>query len=102
MPPATVVAPPPGRIQHPTRWRWAVPLLVAAAIWIAPHAGFNEKSWGLLCLFGATISALITRPLPAGAVVLIAITLGTLLGLFTVQDGLSGFANVTVWLIVAA
>ena len=87
---------------RPAYWRWAVPLAVAAAIWIAPHGGFTAKNWGLLCLFGATISSLITRPLPAGAAVLVAVTIGTLLGLFTVQEALSGFANVTVWLIVAA
>lgn len=33
---------------------------------------------------------------------LIAITIGTLMRLFSVQDALSGFGNVTVWLIVAA
>lgn len=32
----------------------------------------------------------------------IASTAGTLLGLFSLQDALSGYANVTVWLIVAA
>jgi DASS family divalent anion:Na+ symporter len=77
-------------------------MLLAAAIWLLPHAGFSPRSWGLLCLFGATIAALITRPLPAGAVVLTAITTGVLLGLMTLQEGLAGFANVTVWLIVAA
>ena len=34
--------------------------------------------------------------------VLVAITTGALLRLFTIQDALSGFGNVTVWLIVAA
>jgi DASS family divalent anion:Na+ symporter len=76
--------------------------VAAAAIWLLPHGGFNARSWGLLCLFGATICALITRPFPYGAVVLTAITAGTLLGIFTVQEALSGFSNVTVWLIVAA
>lgn len=42
------------------------------------------------------------RPLPAGAVVLVAIAAGTIPGLFTIQDALMGFANPTVWLIVAA
>jgi DASS family divalent anion:Na+ symporter len=84
------------------RWRWAVPLLVAAVAWLLPHAGFDVRSWGLLCLFAATVCALITRPLAAGAVVLIAITTGTLLGLFTVDEALSGFSNATIWLIVAA
>lgn len=79
-----------------------MPLATAAVIWGLPHAGFDARSWGLLCLFGATVCALITRPLPAGAVVLIAVSAGTLLELFTIQEALSGFANVTVWLIVAA
>jgi len=84
------------------RWRWAVPILVGAAIWLAPHGSFPARSWGLLCLFGVTISALITRPLPAGAVVLVIATAGALLGVFTMETALSGFANVTVWMIVAA
>jgi divalent anion:Na+ symporter, DASS family len=84
------------------RWRWAAPVLVAAVVWLLPHAGFAPRSWGLLCLFAATISALITRPLPAGSVMMIVISLGMLLRLFTVQDALSGFSNATVWLIVAA
>ena len=83
-------------------WRWFAPLIVAGAIWILPHAGFTARTWGLLCLYGATVCALITRPMASGAVVLIAATAGTLLGLFSVQEALSGFGNVTVWLIVAA
>jgi DASS family divalent anion:Na+ symporter len=67
-----------------------------------PHAGFPARSWGLLCLFGATVCALITRPLPSGAVVLVAATAGTVLGVFTIEAALSGFANATVWMIVAA
>jgi DASS family divalent anion:Na+ symporter len=69
---------------------------------VSPHAGFTPRSWGLLCLFGATVCGLITRPLPSGAVVVTALTSGVFLGLFTIQDALSGFANVSVWLIVAA
>lgn len=87
---------------HSDRWRWAAPLVVAAAVWLLPHAGFAPRSWGLLCLFAATICAMITRPMPAGATIVIVISLGMLLRLFTVQDALSGFSNVTVWLIVAA
>jgi DASS family divalent anion:Na+ symporter len=86
----------------PHYWRWILPLAVAAAVWLSPHGGFDARAWGLLCLFSATIVALMTRPLPSGAVVLIAITVSILSRLITVQDALSGFANVTVWLIVAA
>jgi DASS family divalent anion:Na+ symporter len=55
-----------------------------------------------LCLFAATIAGLIAQPLPAGAVVIIAITIANVLGLVTISEALSGFANATVWLIVAA
>ena len=79
-----------------------MPLATAAAIWLMPHAGFGPRSWGLLALFGATVCGLISRPLPAGAVVVIAIGAGLAGGVFTLPDALSGFANVTVWLIVAA
>jgi DASS family divalent anion:Na+ symporter len=84
------------------RWRWAAPLVVAAVVWLLPHGGFAPRSWGFLCLFAATICSLITRPLPAGSVMVIVIALGMLLRLFTVQDALVGFSNTTVWMIVAA
>lgn len=77
-------------------------MALAAGIWLLPHAGFSPQSWRLLCVFAATVAALITRPLPAGAVVLISITVATLLRVITIQDALGGFANATVWLIVAA
>ncbi len=92
---------PPAASPH-EHWRWAIPLLTATAVWLMPHAGFPARHWGLLCIFGATVCALITRPLPSGAVVLVAATTGTLLGVFTIETALSGFANVTVWMIVAA
>ena len=79
-----------------------MPPLTAAAIWLLPHAGFTAHAWGLLCLFAATVAGLITRPLPAGALLVIAIMFATVLGLTTIQDALAGFGNVTVWLIVAA
>ncbi|HWJ57396.1 MAG TPA: DASS family sodium-coupled anion symporter, partial [Vicinamibacterales bacterium] len=83
-------------------WRWIVPLAVAAAIWLLPHGGFDARSWGLLCLFATTICGLITRPVAAGAMMIAAIAAGALLRLFSIQEGLSGYGNVTVWLILAA
>lgn len=83
-------------------WRWIVPLAVATAIWCLPHGGFDARSWGLLALFATTISGLITRPVAAGALMIAAIATGALLRLFSIQDGLSGYGNVTVWLILAA
>jgi DASS family divalent anion:Na+ symporter len=99
---SSIVADPPQPATQSHGWRWMAPPIVGAATWLLPHHGFDPHRWGLLCLFAATIGGLIARPLPAGGVVLIAITVGSLLRLFTVQDALSGFANTTVWLIVAA
>jgi DASS family divalent anion:Na+ symporter len=79
-----------------------VPVALAGIILTLPHAGFDARAWGLLSLFTATIAALITRPLPTGAVVVVSLTIGTLARVFTIQEALSGFANVTVWLIVSA
>jgi DASS family divalent anion:Na+ symporter len=90
------------------RWHWRslLPLLVGLGIWLVslmlPHTSIPARSWGLLALFATTVVALMTRPLPAGAVALLAITASTLLGLVPVQDALAGFSNATVWLIVAA
>src|SRR4051812_17462722 len=83
-------------------WRWIVPLVVAIAIWLLPHGGFDARSWGLLCLFAISIAALITRPCAAGALMIATIAAGALLRLFSIQEGLSGFGNVTVWLILSA
>lgn len=79
-----------------------IPLAAGIAVWLMPHAGFPARSWGLLSLFAATVFALMTRPLAAGAVVMLAIAASSLTGLVTVQEALAGFANATVWLIVAA
>lgn len=84
------------------RWRWIVPLAVAVAIWLLPHHGFAASRWGLLCLFAAAMCALITRPIAAGSLMISAIAVGALLRLFSIQDGLAGYGNVTVWLILSA
>jgi divalent anion:Na+ symporter, DASS family len=99
---APAPAAPPELARQTAPWRWWAPLVVAAAIWLIPHGRFDTRAWGLLSLFAATVCGLMTRPLANGAVMLLAITAGMVLGLFTVQDALSGFSNVTIWLIVAA
>jgi divalent anion:Na+ symporter, DASS family len=83
-------------------WRWIVPPAAALAIWLLPHFGFPQRAWALLCLFAATIAALMSRPIPAGAAVFVAVTAGALGALFTIQDALLGFSNASVWLIVTA
>jgi divalent anion:Na+ symporter, DASS family len=97
-----MVAPRPAASQPVDPWRWVIPPVAAAVVWLVPHPGFDTHQWGLLCLFAATVAGLIVRPLPAGAVVVTAIATAAVLRLLTLQEALSGFANPTVWLIVAA
>jgi L-tartrate/succinate antiporter len=99
--------------------RAVVPLVVAAAIALVPTpAGLAPQAWLYFAVFVAVIIALITEPIPAAAVGLIAITAIAATGLaFTpaqradaafklpaeaIKWGLSGFANSTVWLIFGA
>lgn len=84
-------------------WRAAVVVLAALAVWALPApAGVEASTWRLFAIFVATIVGLVVQPLPMGAVVLTASVLAALVGAVPVRALLSGFANATVWLIVAA
>ncbi|NPV65749.1 MAG: anion permease [Anaerolineae bacterium] len=68
-----------------------------------PDAGYNAVSaWHLFAIFVGTIVALITKPLPMGAIAMIAIALTALTGTLKIAESLDGFRNTTIWLIVAA
>lgn len=87
--------------------RRLIPLLVTAGvgvlIWfLPPPRGVTDQAWHLLAIFAATITGIITRPLPMGAVALVGIVLTVLLGVLSIDEALSGFSNSTIWLIVIA
>ena len=100
-------------------WRVALPLLAGAAIAMAPvPQGLPPHAWRYFAAFVAVILSLITEPLPAPALGLIAVTVMAVLGLPFSQGqladpafrmpaeslkwALAGFANGTVWLIFSA
>ena len=84
-------------------WKTIIPLLVGAVIWVTPHtAAIKPDAWQLLAIFTATIIAFITRPLPIGAVAVAGIIIAVLTKSMNMADALSGYANASVWLIVAA
>jgi DASS family divalent anion:Na+ symporter len=62
----------------------------------------KPEGWRLLGLFAAAIAGLILQPVPGGAVVLMAITLAALMGGLTIHQALAGYADPTVWLVMAA
>jgi len=83
--------------------RGLIVIAVGLIIWFMPiPAGVKKEAWQLLAIFVATIFGLILTPLPMGAVVIIGVMMTSLTGTLKIAQSLSGFANSTVWLIVAA
>jgi divalent anion:Na+ symporter, DASS family len=64
---------------------------------IVPPAG-----WRLTGIFIATVVGLILQPIPGGALVLLAVLLSSVLGGLKLADALGGYADTTVWLVMAA
>ena len=83
-------------------WRWAVVLVPAALLYFFPAPGMTAAQNHLFLIFVATIVALVAQPVPMGASVLIAMTVLALTRTLPPAQVLSGFANLTVWLIFAA
>ncbi|ROR71973.1 anion permease [Bogoriella caseilytica] len=83
--------------------RLLIPIGVALILWfVPPPPGVEQVAWHLFAIFVATIVGVIARPLPMGAVCLIAITAVILTGTLEPAEALSGFSNATIWLIVTA
>jgi divalent anion:Na+ symporter, DASS family len=86
-----------------TPWgRWAIVLIPGALLFFVPLPGLNHVQSHLLGIFVATIIALVAQPVPMGVSVVIAMTLLALTHTLPPAKVLSGFSNVTVWLIFTA
>src|SRR4051794_37007868 len=62
----------------------------------------KPEGWRLFGLFIATVAGLIVQPIPGGAIVLFAVTIAPILGGISLTQSLSGYADPTVWLVMAA
>src|ERR1700684_2462355 len=83
-------------------WRWAVVLGPAAVLYLFPIPILTPQQNHLLMVFVATIVSLVAQPVRMGVSVLIAITILALTRILTPAQALSGFSNVTVWLVFTA
>jgi len=99
---------------------WAVILALGLGIWLidaglgARPAAVEPWGWRLFAIFIPTVLALMLRPLPGGACVLLALIAAVLLGAMppgpgtsppaveTMETALGGFRDPTVWLVLAA
>jgi DASS family divalent anion:Na+ symporter len=86
---------------------WLKLLLLAAIYcavqWLLPRPeAVKPEGWRLLGVFLAAVAGLMIRPLPGGAVVLLAVAASALSGALPIGQALGGYANPTVWLVLAA
>lgn len=82
--------------------RWAVVLIPGALLYFLPLPGLNASQSQLLGVFLATIIALVAQPVPMGVSVVIAMTLLALTRTLPPAKILSGFSNLTIWLVFTA
>jgi DASS family divalent anion:Na+ symporter len=71
-------------------------------LYFNPLPGMNAAQTHLFAFFVATIIALVAQPVKMGVSVLLAMTLLAVTGTLTPAKVLSGFGNVTVWLVFTA
>ena len=83
-------------------WRWAAVLIPGALLYFFPLPGLNPQQARVFGVFVATVIALVAQPVRMGVSVLLAMTLLALTGTLPAARVLSGFSNVTVWLIFTA
>lgn len=78
------------------------PVAVALILWMLPvPANLDPKAWHLFAIFVATILGVILKPLPMGAVGVIALSATTLLGVLDIgKEALAGFSHAIIWMIV--
>jgi L-tartrate/succinate antiporter len=89
--------------------RAVAPFVVGGAVLLVPTPeGLSENAWHFFALFLATITGVITEPIPGAAVGMLGVCVATALGLVRPAPAqatawaLSGFSNATVWLVFAA
>jgi len=82
-------------------------LLICVALgvlgWFCPHPeGITPQGWHLLVIFIITILSLIIKPLPMGAVAMIALMIAVLTKTMTMEQAFTAFNSDVVWLVVFA
>jgi DASS family divalent anion:Na+ symporter len=95
--------------ESPYNWkRTAIGMIALTAVYVAvvylipkPET-VKPEGWRLTGIFIATIAGCIIQPIPGGALVLLAVTLAAIIGGLTVEQALAGYADKSVWLVMAA
>src|SRR5688500_1845729 len=78
-------------------------LIYLAIVYVIPKpAVIQPAGWRFTGIFVATVAGLVLQPIPGGALVLLAVTRAAVFGGLTIAQALAGYADPTVWLVMAA
>lgn len=79
-----------------------VPVPESLSAWQVDGKPTGVKAWHLFIVFVLTILGLILQPFPLSVMALLGLSVAVLTGSITVAQGLSGFSNAVMWMIVMA
>lgn len=84
--------------------RLAIVVAIGATVyWVVPRPeSVSDEGWRLTGVFASAIAGLMLRPLPGGAVLLLALVAAVWSGTMSMDQALAGFATPAVWLVVGA
>ncbi|MFB3813845.1 MAG: DASS family sodium-coupled anion symporter [Terriglobales bacterium] len=83
-------------------WRWILVLLPGLLLYFAPLSALSRSQRHLLAIFVSTILGLVIRPVAMGVSAFVGMTLLIVTRTLAPAQALSGFSNLTVWLVFAA
>ena len=95
----------------PSQYKWkgaklpssCLILLLGLCFWqISPPEGLTIQAWHLFIIFFTTIIAVISKPMPMGAISILSIVICVLTNTLTIEKGLNSFSSPIVWLVVSA
>lgn len=80
-----------------------VTFLIGIIIWYLPQPeGLSEQGWHLLAIFIATITGIILKPMPMGAIAIISLSVATITNTLTITEALASYSKDSIWLILIA
>src|SRR5436190_1620545 len=83
--------------------RLALVVAIGFLVWLSPRPmAVDPRAWRLLAIFIGTLVGIIAKPLPMSAMAVIGIACALATRTLTIVEALSGFGNVTLWLVVSA
>ncbi len=78
-------------------------MILGIALWqITPPSGLSERAWHILVIFTLTIVAIVSNPLPMGAVSIVALSIAVLTDTITRGEAFDSFGQPIVWFVVIA